>query len=120
MALTEHHAPVEHGQEHVAVHAHDDSPEAVKREVRKYFVVFFALACLTAVTVGISYLHLESREAIAVALIIASIKAFLVAGYFMHLLSERKLIYAVLAITVFFFAMLLWAPWNHHYDYFGR
>jgi len=96
------------------------SPEEIKKEVRKYLVVFFVLACLTAITVAISYLHLPTNEAIAVALIIASIKAFLVAGYFMHLLSERKLIYAVLAVTVFFFAMLLWAPWNHHYDYFGR
>ena len=89
-------------------------------DVTFLLIVFFVLACLTAITVGISYLHLPSREAIAAALIIASIKAFLVAGYFMHLLSERKLIYAVLAVTVFFFAMLLWAPWNHHYDYFGR
>ena len=112
--MTEHHVEEEH------VHAHDDSPEAVQRETRKYLTVFFVLACLTAITVAISYLHLPPREAIAAALIIASIKAFLVAGYFMHLLSERKLIYAVLAITVFFFAMLLWAPWNHHYDYFGR
>ena len=96
------------------------SPEEIKKEVRKYLVVFFALACLTVITVAISNLRLQSNEAIAIALIIASIKAFLVAGYFMHLLSERKLIYAVLSITVYFFAILLWAPWNHHYDYFGR
>ena len=96
------------------------SPEEIRKETRKYIVVFVALFCLTAITVGVSYLHLETHEAIAVALIIASIKGFLVAGYFMHLLSERKLIYAVLAITVMFFAMLLWAPWQHHYDYFGR
>ena len=109
-------------QTHGGVHdpnAHH-SPEEIRKETRKYLTVFFVLACLTAVTVAISYLHLPAREAIAAALIIASIKAFLVAGYFMHLLSERKLIYAVLAITVFFFAMLLWAPWNHHFDYFGR
>jgi len=124
--LTEHHAAAEHaahadhGEGEEVVHAHDDSPEAIAKETRRYLTVFFVLACLTAITVGVSYLHLETHEAIAVALIIASIKAFLVAGYFMHLLSERKLIYAVLGITVFFFAMLLWAPWNHHYDYFGR
>jgi len=117
--LTEHHVEEPHAAaaEH---HGHDDSPEAIKRETRRYLMVFFALACLTAITVGIAYQHFEPPIAIAAALIVASIKAFLVAGYFMHLLSERKLIYAVLAITVFFFAMLLWAPWNHHYDYFGR
>ena len=109
-------------QTHGGVHDPNDhhSPEAIRKETRTYIIIFFVLGCLTAVTVGVSYLHLETREAIAVALLIASIKAFLVAGYFMHLLSERKLIYAVLAITVFFFAILLWAPWNHHYDYFGR
>ena len=116
--MTEHHHHAEAEEEHV--HTHDDSPEAVAKEVRKYLVVFFALACLTGITVAIAYQHFEPPVAIAAALIVASIKAFLVAGYFMHLLSERKLIYAVLAITVFFFAMLIWGPWNHHYDYFGR
>jgi hypothetical protein len=33
-----------------------------------------------------------------------------VAGYFMHLVSEKKLIYAVLALTVAFFIVLLALP----------
>ena len=37
---------------------------------------------------------------IAVALFIASIKSFLVAGYFMHLLSEKKTIYLILSRPV--------------------
>ena len=37
--------------------------------------------------------------AIAVALFIATIKGSLVACYFMHLISEKKLIYVVLGIT---------------------
>jgi caa(3)-type oxidase subunit IV len=45
---------------------------------------------------------------IAVALFIATVKAFLVAGYFMHLISERKMIYGILAATVFFFAGLMY------------
>ena len=116
--------PDPHTDEHTHGGVHDPnlhhSPEEIKKEVRKYLVVFGALASLTVITVAIAYQHFEPPVAIAAALIVASIKAFLVAGYFMHLLSERKLIYAVLAITVFFFAMLLWAPWDHHYDYFGR
>ena len=36
-----------------------------------------------------------------------SIKAFLVAGYFMHLIDEKKMIYGVLASTVFFFVSLM-------------
>ena len=35
------------------------------------------------------------------------VNAFLVAGYLMHLLSEKKMIYTVLAFTVFFFAGLM-------------
>ena len=44
---------------------------------------------------------------VAVALFIATVKAFLVAGYFMHLISEKKMIYGILVATVFFFAGLM-------------
>jgi hypothetical protein len=39
--------------------------------------------------------------------VIASGKAFLVCGYFMHLISERKMIYGILAFTAFFFIGLM-------------
>ena len=45
---------------------------------------------------------------IVIALFIACVKAFLVAGYFMHLMSEKKMIYGILAATVFFFAGLMY------------
>ena len=41
-------------------------------------------------------------------------KGTLVACYFMHLLSERKLIYVVLAITAFMFVVLLAVPAYTH------
>jgi caa(3)-type oxidase subunit IV len=109
--------------EHGGVHDPNlhHSPEEIKREVRVYLIVFFALAALTAVTVG-SFYALKSYPvsvAITVALIIAAIKGSLVAGYFMHLLSEKKLIYAVLILTVFFFFVLIWGPWQHHYSPFN-
>lgn len=88
--------------------------EEIRKETRVYLIVFVALAALTAITVGISYLHLSGWKAISLALLIASIKGFLVAGFFMHLLSEKKLIYSVLIVTVIFFAMLLWIP---HVEY---
>ena len=44
------------------------------------------------------------------ALLIASVKGSLVACFFMHLIDERKLIYAVLAFTVFFFLAVLLLP----------
>lgn len=87
--------------EHDAQHVH--------REVRRYLMVFGALLIGTVVTVGAYYLHLQSVAlTVAVALFIASVKAFLVAGYFMHLISERKMIYGIMIATVFFFAGLMY------------
>ncbi len=83
--------------------AHD-----VKKDVRKYLIIFGALIVGTILTVAASYHDFGNpMKNIIVGLIIASIKAFLVAGYFMHLMSERKLIYGVLLATVFFFAGLM-------------
>ena len=89
---------------------HHETPEEFKKHLSKYYVVFVALLCLTAITVGVSYLKLNRPLAITVALIIASIKAGLVAGVFMHLLDEKKVIYAVLMLTALFFALLLLIP----------
>jgi cytochrome c oxidase subunit IV len=87
----------------------DHDAHNVHHEVRRYVLVFVGLLVGTAVTVGAYYLHLPSVAlTIAVALFIATVKAFLVAGYFMHLISERKMIYGILAATVFFFAGLMY------------
>jgi cytochrome c oxidase subunit 4 len=82
----------------------------IDKHVRVYIIVFVALMALTLVTVAVSYLDLPPAQAIAVALFIAIIKGSLVACYFMHLISERKLIYAVLAITAFKFIALMALP----------
>ncbi len=80
----------------------------IDKHVRTYIIVFVSLMALTLVTVAVAYLHLPTAAAIAVALLIATVKGSLVACYFMHLISEKKLIYAVLVFTViFFFAVLL-------------
>lgn len=93
--------------------AHDNSPEAIHKEIRKYMIVFGALAVLTIITVAISRLELPTWQAIALGLAVATVKGTLVAAFFMHLLSERKLIYAVLVLTVFFFGVMIWGPWHH-------
>jgi len=84
--------------------------EAIKKSVRTYLVVFLALATLTVVTVAVSYLDISTGAAILVALFIASIKASLVAMFFMHLIDERKAIYSILLLTAFFFIVLLFLP----------
>ena len=93
--------------------------EEIKKETRGYIVVFVALAALTVVTVAVSYLHLSVGPAIALALFIASIKGSLVACFFMHLISERKLIYSVLILTVVFFAFLMLVPLGTFLDHLG-
>jgi cytochrome c oxidase subunit 4 len=85
-------------------------PAEIDRQVRGYMVVFVALIALTAVTVGVSYLHLEVHNAVLVALAIAIFKASLVALFFMHLISERHVIFLILAFTVAFFLVLMFLP----------
>jgi|ERR1051326_2235595 cytochrome c oxidase subunit IV len=91
-------------------HAAIDHAADIDRHVKIYISVFVALMALTIITVAISRLHLPVHEAVAIALIVALIKGSLVAGFFMHLISEKKLIYAVLALTVAFFVALLFLP----------
>jgi cytochrome c oxidase subunit 4 len=84
------------------------SPESIKKSVRAYMFVFGALLVGTVLTVWASYINFGSTFMnVGIALLIASVKAFLVAGFFMHLISEKKAIYATLAATAFFFVALM-------------
>lgn len=94
--------------EHAAAPGHD--PAEIDRHVKIYISVFVALMVLTIITVAISYLHLSMPVAVTLALLVAIVKGSLVACYFMHLISERKLIYAVLVLTIVFFAALMTLP----------
>jgi cytochrome c oxidase subunit 4 len=97
-----------------AAHAAD-----IDRHVRVYITVFVALMALTIITVAISYLDLPPALAITVALFVATVKGGLVACYFMHLISEKKLIYAVLVITVIKFVALMALPAFTHGNSYG-
>ena len=94
------------------------SVDDLKKHIRTYVLVFVALLVGTAITVGMYYVHISSVPlTIAIALFVASIKAFLVAGFFMHLISEKKAIYAMLITTaVFFVALMFLTLWATH-DY---
>ena len=84
------------------------SPEAIKKHVRIYILIFVALLIGTVITVWLNYLHFDNfAVTVAVALLVATIKAFLVAGFFMHLMSEKRAIYSMLAVTVFFLAAMM-------------
>ena len=96
--------------DHAAASITGDHAADIDRHVRIYITVFVALMVLTVVTVAISYLDLSTPIAVTVALLVAIVKGSLVACYFMHLISEKKLIYAVLALTAAFFVALLALP----------
>jgi cytochrome c oxidase subunit IV len=87
-------------------HAHED----MKKHVRVYLYVFAALAVLTVVTVAVSHVHLGHAGNITVALLIATVKGSLVACYFMHLISEKKMLYGILILTAVFFVFVMFLP----------
>jgi cytochrome c oxidase subunit 4 len=95
---------------------HDAHAVDIDKHVRIYITVFVTLMALTLITVAVSYLHLPLRMAVGVALLIALVKGSLVACYFMHLISERRLIFAVMGLTVAFFAGLVLLPVLSHAD----
>jgi cytochrome c oxidase subunit 4 len=96
--------------DHAATSTAGDHAVDIDKHVRVYITVFVALMVLTIVTVAISRFHFPVPIAVTVALVVATIKGALVAGYFMHLVSEKKLIYAVLALTIVFFVALIALP----------
>ena len=88
---------------------------SIQRQVKVYIRVFLALAILTVLTVSVSYLHMPLTIAIVVALLIATVKSSLVAGFFMHLASEKKIIYSILLLAFgFFVVLLLWPSWHQY------
>ncbi len=90
---------------HAEGHEH---PVDFNRYVRRCVYIFIAILCAVSLMVWISYLPAHYSWAMKAAMIlgVAACNAFVVAGFLMHLLSEKKMIYTVLAFTVFFVAGL--------------
>ena len=82
--------------------------------IANYRKVFIYLLIGTTLTVWASYIEFNVQNSIAgaifVGLTIAIIKGYLVAANFMHLNSEKKMIYWILLLTIFFLALLLFIP----------
>ncbi len=71
-----------------------------------YIIVWIALLILTGITLGVSYLKLGAGN-VAVALLIASVKAALVALYFMQLRHENRLVWAFALFPLLFLALII-------------
>jgi cytochrome c oxidase subunit 4 len=96
--------------------SHASSAHDMSAHVKVYMMVFAALAVLTVVTVAVSYLHMPVGPAIAVALVIASFKASLVALFFMHLKGEVRSVVWTLLLTAVFFIALMTIPLSWYLD----
>lgn len=83
----------------------------VSRQVKTYLVVFAALAVFTIATVATSRVDFGGSVNIVIALVIAALKATLVAAIFMHLKWERsRAIWMTLAFCAVFFLVLILLP----------
>jgi cytochrome c oxidase subunit IV len=92
-----------------------NSAQAVN--IRGYLAVFAALLLLTVATVGVASLELSKGTSVLVAVSIATIKATLVAMFFMHLKGEKPWVFWSLGLTAVLFAalfaFLLWTEGDH-------
>jgi len=89
----------------------------VSKHVRGYLMVGGTLLFFTALTVFLSYVNFGSQKAnVAVAMVVATFKAGLVAYIFMHLSAEKKLIYRILIFTAIFVFGLFWLTYLAWYD----
>ena len=76
--------------------------------LRRCVYVFIAVVCAISLMLVASYLpHFGWPAKAAMILAVACTNALVVAGFLMHLISEKKMIYTLLAFTAFFFAGMM-------------
>jgi len=98
--------------------AHDEHvAHNVSKHIRAYLMVGATLITFTAITVFLSYVNFGTMKAnVAVAMIVATFKAGLVAAIFMHLSNEKRMIYRILMFTAFFVLGLFFLIYLAWYD----
>jgi hypothetical protein len=95
----------------------DDHPVDFNKYVRTCALVFLAVLCATGAMVWISFLPYSWPAKAGMILMVAACNAFVVAGFLMHLISEKKMIYTVLSFTVIFVLALFWLTWYAMSDF---
>ena len=94
------HGDVSHDDGSHAEHAHHPTE-------RQYWIAFVALAVLTAIEVAWSYAGFEGAALVVPLLSMMAVKFLLVAGAFMHLYFDLKIINGRVFSWAFGFALLL-------------
>lgn len=95
----------QHAHGHAEAHGHHDHPGHIV-PFRIYVMVFVALLVLTVVTVWISR-HDFGTWNIVVAMLVASVKAMLVALFFMHLKYEKPTTWLYAFFPILLLGLLL-------------
>lgn len=103
----QHNAPI---TGHSELHEH---PVDFNSYLRRCGAILAVVLCAVGLMIWASYLNLSWSVKVAIILAIASVNAFFVAGFLMHLLSEKKMVYTILGFTVSFviglFALTIYA-----------
>ena len=91
-----------------------EKPVTMESYIRLCAIILMVVIAAVGAMIYASFLpHFGWPAKVAIILAIAVVNAFCVAGYLMHLLSEKKLVYTVLTFTVIFviglFGLTLWA-----------
>ncbi len=98
--------------ENAAPHKPDDGHAVdFNSYLRRCLYIFIAILAAITMMVWISYLPTASYSwafKVTFILAVAACNAFVVAGFLMHLISEKKMVYIILATTVFFVIGLFW------------
>lgn len=97
-------APAAHG-DHGHGGGHDDEHFAHTASAKMLLGVFGALIFLTVLTVAVTAVDLGANGNLIVAMVIATIKAALVMGFFMHMIWDNK--FNVVAFTSSFLFVIL-------------
>lgn len=101
-----------------AAHHHHGGPDHVPHitPLSTYFKTYGALLVLTVLTVSVSYVNLGSSVNLGIALLIATIKASVVAALFMHLASDHKFHSVILGSSVvFLFIFIVFTMFDTEY-----
>jgi caa(3)-type oxidase subunit IV len=88
-----------------------NSAEEVAKHLKQYFIIGTLLIVFTAITVALSYVDfpkygLGAHSNMVIGMIVATFKSSLVMLIFMHLNSERPLVYKILMLGFLFVGVL--------------
>jgi cytochrome c oxidase subunit 4 len=105
----------EHAHDAHAGHGHDDADDgAVHVHIgsnQSYIGIFLALIFLTFMTVKVSYYDFGSAN-IIIAMLIATMKASLVAAFFMHLRYDKLFNTLILLAAFLFLSLFILLTWD--------